>query len=154
MGNSIEGARSVLEGMRKQREELDAAIAVMEKWIASQGGVVSTGTANTGQIGQDEFFRMSTPEAVKKFLKIVGKPARATTDIVDGLKRGGLTAANYTNVYTALTRLQKKDEVVKVGDNWGLEEWYPPAPRETKPANGKEGPSEEGESDLFQDWSP
>ena len=29
MGNSIEGARSVLEGMRKQREELDAAIAVM-----------------------------------------------------------------------------------------------------------------------------
>ena len=38
---------------------------------------------------------------------------------------------NYTNVYTALTRLQKKG-VAKVGENWGLDEWYPPAPLSAK----------------------
>jgi len=127
----------VLENWKRERTELDAAIAVLERKIAARGTGVSPVTSG-GKIGSDEFFRMSTPDAVKKFLKIVGKPARATTDIIDGLKNGGLPT-NYTNVYTALGRLQKKDEVVKVGENWGLNEWYPPAPaRESKSANDKE----------------
>lgn len=151
MGDSMEGARSVLEGMKKQREELDAAIAVIEKWIASQSRVGSTAIASTGQIGTDEFFRLSTTEAIKKLLKIVGKPARSTQDIIDGLKRGGSNTASYTNVYTSLGRLQKKKEVVKVGDNWGLEEWYPPAPSKLKVLIGN---SQEAEAVTVEEKEP
>ena len=135
MPDPLEAERLVLETWKKERAELDAAISVLEKKIAMRGNSGAAFVASSGHIKSDEFFRLSTPEAVKKFLKIVGRPARAIQDIIDGLKRGGLDA-NYTNVYTALTRLQKKG-VVKVGDDWGLEEWYPPA-KESKAENGKE----------------
>jgi len=131
MPDPLEAERLVLETLKKERAELDAAIAVLEKKIAMRGSSGSTFVASSGHIKSDEFFRLSTPEAIKKFLKIVGRPARTTQDIIDGLKSGGLDST-YTNVYTGLTRLQKKG-VVKVGDDWGLEEWYPPASgRETK----------------------
>jgi hypothetical protein len=133
MGDPLDAERAVLENWKRERDELDAAIAVLEKKIAARGSSVSP-AISSGRIVSDEFFRMSTPDAVKKFLKIIGRPARSTTDIIDGLKTGGM-ATNYTNVYTSLMRLQKKDEVVKVGEDWGLSEWYPPGPvREAKPA--------------------
>jgi hypothetical protein len=133
MADPMEAERIVLENWKRERAELDAAIEVLERKIAARTGS-NPSSANMGTvIGPDEFFRMSTPDAIKKFLKIVGKPARAATDIVDGLKRGGSNTANYTNVYTALGRLKVKGEVVKVGENWGLDEWYPPASgRESK----------------------
>ena len=121
---TIEAARLILEKWKQERDELDAQITMLEKWVmAHPDGISSAGSSR--KIGPDEFFRMTTPDAVKKYLKIVGKPARATTDIIDGLKAGGMNT-NYTNVYTALGRLQKKG-VVKVGDNWGLEEMVPPS---------------------------
>ncbi len=153
MGEATDSERMVLEDWKRERDELNGLIEALEKRIALRaGGPVGT-SISSGQIGSDEFFRLSTPDAIKKFLKIVGKPARATTDIIDGLKRGGLNS-NYTNVYTALTRLQKKG-VVKVGDNWGLDEWYPPAPAKLKieaifgteeePEKAVETPEEQGE---------
>jgi hypothetical protein len=134
MVDSLEAEALVLENWKRERTELDAAITVLERKIAARGGSGVASPARSGQVGPDEFFRLSTPEAIKKFLKIVGKPARATTDIIDGLKRGGMTTT-YTNVYTALIRLQTKG-VVKVGDNWGLDEWYPPATIKLKPVAG------------------
>jgi len=134
MGEATDSEKTVLESLKRERDELNGLIEALEKRISLRlGGTV--GSSNTsGKVGPDDFFRMTTPDAIKKFLKTVGKPARSTTDMIDGLKSGGL-ATNYTNVYTALSRLEKKGEVVKVGDNWGLEAWYPPAPaREPKPA--------------------
>jgi hypothetical protein len=136
MVDSLEAERMVLENWKKERAELDSLILVMEKKIAARTGLSPTSTASGGRIGADEFFRLSTTEAIKKFLKIMGKPARATQEIIDGLKRGGASVANYTNVYTSLGRLQKRTEVVKVGDAWGLEEWYPPAPMKLKAVGG------------------
>lgn len=148
MPDPMEAERLVLEAWKKERAELDSAITVLEKKIAMRGSSGATFVASSGQISSDEFFRLSTPEAIKKFLKIVGRPARPIQDIIDGLKRGGLDS-NYTNVYTALTRLQKKG-VVKVVDDWGLEEWYPPAPgrgAEPREANGKDELEAEGKSE-------
>jgi hypothetical protein len=137
MSDPVEAEQMVLEAWKKERAELDAQISMLEKKIAARAGssALSGLGVTSGQIKSDEFFRLSTPEAVKKFLKMVGRPARGIQDIIDGLKRGGLES-NYTNVYTALTRLQKKG-VAKVGDDWGLEEWYPPA-KESKGDNGKD----------------
>jgi hypothetical protein len=126
MVDSLEAEKLVLENWKRERADLDAAISALERKIAARGGSTSVTLGNGGQVAADEFFRLSTPDAIKKFLKIVGKPARAATDIIDGLKSGGMNAS-YTNVYTALTRLKAKGDVAKVGDNWGLEEWYPPA---------------------------
>lgn len=131
MADPLEAERLVLETWKKERAELEAAITVLERRIAGRSGS-GLATANSGgNVAPDEFFRMTTPEAIKTFLKIVGRPARSTTDIIDGLKQGGMETT-YTNVYTALVRLQKKG-VAKVGDSWGLDEWYAPAPSREKP---------------------
>jgi hypothetical protein len=129
MGEATDREKAMLDEWRRERDELDSLISGLEKRIAQRSGP-GAAPASSGVISSDEFFRLSTPEAIKKFLKIVGKPARSTQDIIDGLKIGGMES-NYTNVYTALVRLQKRDGVIaKVGENWGLEEWYPRAPRE------------------------
>ncbi len=131
MVDSLEAERIVLENWKKERADLDAAIAVLESKIAARASRgVHVGSVN--HIEADAFFRMTVPDAIRKFLKMVGKPARPVTDIVDALNRGGLTAA-YPTVYTSLTRLRDKGgEVVKVGDSWGLDLWYPRAPGKLK----------------------
>jgi len=129
MGEPTNTEKAILEDWKRERAELDGLISALEKRIALRSG--SLGYSNAGTIAPDDFFRLSTPEAIKKFLTIVGKPARSTTDIIDGLRSGGMDT-NYTNVYTALGRLQRKHEVVKVGENWGLNSWYPPAPGKLK----------------------
>ncbi|MGH9453206.1 MAG: hypothetical protein ACRD2O_04460 [Terriglobia bacterium] len=153
MTDSLEAERLVLESWKRERAELDAAIAVLEKKIATRSGSTLVLGGISGQIGPDEFFRLSTPEAIKKFLKIVGKPARSTTDIIDGLKAGGMDT-NYTNVYTALMRLQKRG-VAKVGDSWGLDEWYPPAPARDSRAQGESEAEEQApQEQLIAELEP
>ena len=130
MGEATDREKAMLDEWRQERDELDSLISALEKRIALRSGSPGALPASGGKISPDEFFRLSTPEAIKKFLKLVGKPARSTQDIIDALTAGGMET-NYTNVYTALIRLQKRDGVIaKVGENWGLDEWYPRAPRE------------------------
>lgn len=136
MGDPLEAERLVLETWKKERDDLDAAIRVLERKIAGRGGVAGYTSSGSGGLRPDEFFRMSIPDAIKKYLKIVGKPARSTQDIIEGLKTGGSNAANYTNTYTALSRLAKGRGVVKVGENWGLDEWYPPVAKNEVKTNG------------------
>jgi hypothetical protein len=132
MGEPTEAEKAILSEWMRERDDLDNLISGLQKRIAARSGAAGAVPASTGKIAPDEFFRLSTPEAIKKYLKIVGKPARSTTDIIDGLKAGGMDT-NYTNVYTALMRLQKRDAVIaKVGENWGLDEWYPAAPLSVK----------------------
>jgi hypothetical protein len=137
MVDSLEAEKIVLEGWKKERATLDAAIAMLESRIGARGiglgGFPSVSSVD--HIAPDTFFRMTIQEAIKKFLKMVGKPARAATEIVDALNCGGLSVA-YPTVYTSLTRLRDKTEVVKAGENWGLDEWYPPAPSRIKSLTG------------------
>ena len=119
MVDSLEAEKIVLEGWKKERATLDAAIAMLESRIGARGiglgGFPSVSSVD--HIAPDTFFRMTIQEAIKKFLKMVGKPARAATEIVDALNCGGLSVA-YPTVYTSLTRLRDKTEVVKAGENW------------------------------------
>jgi len=111
---------------------LDEAIATLERRIAGRAATTANPLAASGSnVLPDTFFRMTVPDAIKQFLKMVGRPARATTDIVDALNKGGLNVA-YPTVYTSLGRLKDKGEVVKAGENWGLDSWYPPATQRIK----------------------
>ena len=130
---------SVLGDLKRRRQELDAAIAAIER-IVGQGsggggkeGVGRSAYTPTGQIRPDEFFGMTIPAAIKKYLEIMKRP-RTATDIAKGIKDGGLIsqAKNfYANVATALRRMDERGRVVQIPDTkqWGLAAWYPSKPR-------------------------
>jgi hypothetical protein len=84
-----------------------------------------------GQIRPDEFFRLSIPEAAKKFLSIMKRP-QTPKAIVEGLRAGGvLTNAKnfYGNVYKELMRMDERGELANTPSGWGLAEWYPSKPK-------------------------
>ena len=110
--------------------------------LSSSGGGLGMSTdraaSGPGKIRTDEFFQMSIPEAIKKYLGIMKQP-QAPITIVEALKAGGLlTNAKhfYANVWTALKRLESAAEVTNVGKGWGLAEWYK---GRAMAAPGKEG---------------
>jgi len=129
MDDPFEAEKIVLENWKKERAQLDAAIAILESKVKART-VASGGlpTASSPQhIAPDMFFRMTVQEAIKKVLMMVGKPARPAAEIADALKRGG-NSGSYTTVYICLKRLMDKKEVVRAGKNWGLDQWYPRPP--------------------------
>jgi hypothetical protein len=126
--------------LEQERENIDRMI-VWVKGKMQQSGRAETvvvaglktgtdGRTRFPRIGMatDAFFRMSVPDAVKKFLNIVKGP-RTAKDITAGLEQGGLThqAKNlYATVYPTLLRMLEAGDVVRVSKNeWGLAEWYP-----------------------------
>ena|SRR5579863_4088536 len=78
-------------------------------------------------LAADTFFRLTVPEAIKKYLNIAKRPKTAK-DITAGLEAGGLThqAKNlYATVYPTLLRMEKANEVARISKGeWGLSEWY------------------------------
>jgi hypothetical protein len=92
-------------------------------------------------IAPDTFFRMSVPDAIKKYLNIVKAP-RTAQDITAGLDAGGLThqAKNlYATVYPTLLRMEHAGDVARVGNRqWALSEWYPGGRKTEKAPEGKE----------------
>ena len=149
--------QAVLADLEAKRGTLDAAIAGIRAIIA--GTVVETSTASengasapaltsgmkpqphartdSAGIQSDTFFRLSTAEAIKKFLAMTKRP-QTPRAIADALRAGGqVHAANeksaYGNTYTALMRLRKSGEVAQTrqGD-WGMAEWYTNKPKDAE----------------------
>src|SRR5688572_23159057 len=86
--------------------------------------------SSAGKIRPDEFFRMSVPDAIRRYLTIMKAP-QGPKAIADALKDGGLlTNAKdfYANVWTALKRMEDSETVVNTPKGWGLAEWYPSRP--------------------------
>jgi len=84
-------------------------------------------TGTPGQIRNTEFFRMSIPEAIKKYLAIMKQPQKPKA-IETGLKAGGLLtqATNFQNtLWTAIKRLEGAQAIVNTPHGWALSEWYP-----------------------------
>jgi len=138
-----------LSDLRARRDRLNVAIAVIEQEVlgraacdpesaqppAVPNGLPSREPGKTPSIPSDAFFSLSVPEAAKKYLSIVKRPAGAK-EIEQAVRQGGFqtVAKNfYANLYTSLVR--SKDTFVKVGKKWGLVEWYSRLPRKAE-ANG------------------
>ncbi|MBX7110593.1 MAG: winged helix-turn-helix domain-containing protein [Dehalococcoidia bacterium] len=117
---------SVLADLRKKRDEIDALIQGLERFVspAKVDDRIEVGAA----VSSDTFFNMTVPDAINKFLKMSQRPQSAT-QIADALEQGGLIheSKNFINtVYTALSREQKKLNVIQLPDkSWGLAERYP-----------------------------
>ena len=145
---------SVLEDLKRRRQELDAAISAITRilgQVAEEEALPSV--APTGQIRSDAFFGMTVPAAVQKYLEIMKEP-QAATEITNGVKKGGfITQAKnfYAAISTSLRRLEKRNVVVQLPDTkqWGLASWYPPATRKQMEAKKKNGaPEAEAETEL------
>ena len=79
-----------------------------------------------GVIRRDEFFRMSIPDAIKRYLQIMKQP-QPPKAIAEGLKAGGVLSTAkrfYANVTTALSRMESAGVLVNTQNGWGLDEWY------------------------------
>jgi hypothetical protein len=121
-----EGIERMIVWVRGRMQQGDKAESAVKT-----GPVVSVdGRVRFPRVGMasDTFFRMSVPEAIKKFLNIAKGP-RTAKDITAGLDQGGLIhqAKNlYATVYPTLLRMEQSGDVARVGKGqWGLTEWYP-----------------------------
>lgn len=126
--------------------DLEAKKAALEQTITSlrqamalgalgqigEGGAIPSLAAPSlsgGEVPTGAFLGKSVPEAAKLYLEIV-KKKQTTTEIMDGLTKGGIhtTSQHFIKtVYAALTRMSQppNPSVVKVGNQWGLTTWFP-----------------------------
>ena|SRR3989442_280936 len=135
--------KTMLSQLHAKREflehELDAvmqAIAAIERLVPSGEGNSTPSVARRlpVQVTADAFFNLSLVEAAKKYLRMVGQPARSTDEIVEALSQGGLPNVSKTSLAAVLFRALKGRQIVKVGKgHWGLTEWYQKKAEATSP---------------------
>lgn len=78
-------------------------------------------------IPSDAFLGLGLAEAAKKYLGMV-RQKKTTREIAAALEQGGIVnraKSFYSTVFTALKRASKGGGIVKIGNEWGLAEWYP-----------------------------
>jgi hypothetical protein len=136
---------AILANMESKRSALDAAIASLRAAMAS-GALGTVGTsvdtipvdgipitvASQRSHGIDipngAFHGKTVTEAIKTYLGTIKKKQK-TRQIVDALRKGGIESSSdkFSNiVYNNLARMQNiTGEIVKVGTEWGLSEWFP-----------------------------
>ena len=126
---------SLLEG---RRAALDSAIASLRAVLESgafgplpEGVMASTSVpfsaSGGGEVPDGAFHGMSMPAAIKAYLELV-RSKKTAREVSDGLKKGGLeTTSKFFEkiVYTTLMRLRENGEVLKIGNAWGLPNWFP-----------------------------
>lgn len=136
-----EGAdyEQILADLEQERENIERMIIWVKGRMQQSDSAEATASparpANTGPmrfprlLPPDAFFRMSVPDAIKKYLNMTNKRPKTAKEITAALDTGGLThqAKNlYATVYPTLMRMEDAKEVVRVGKReWGLTEWYP-----------------------------
>jgi hypothetical protein len=143
---------SVIASLRSKRAALDNAIAALEA-LASSGAAspdgampstVSFSGSGAGEVPDGAFHGLSMPAAIRMYLEMV-RSKKTAKEIGDGLKKGGLesTAKYYDKiVYSTLDRLRKSKDVVKIGNAWGLPNWFPALMRAgagVKPGKARRG---------------
>lgn len=148
-----------LAELEAQRASIEVLIAGVRArlGVSSNGGTAPAPGSSVGrepiQVGRvrsDEFFRMSMPEAIRKYLEIMKQP-QTPKEIMAGIKAGGILSEAkhfYANVFTSLRRLRKQNLVINTkSGGWGLAEWYAgksgvtPEPKPKRKKGGKGGKS-------------
>jgi hypothetical protein len=143
---------AVLADLEAKRAALDSAIIGIRQ-VLSLGALstaIQTGSKEQSAIESDSFFGMSIGDAAKKYLRMM-KRKQPAAKIAEALDFGGLqhTSKSFPNtVRTTLIRLESEGEVVQVGKEWGLAEWYPGLRK------GKKSEKESGRETSTESESP
>lgn len=132
---------AVVADLEKRRAEIEAALRFARSMSGAPvparddddeaGGESAPPGGNTPIQGvrNDTFFRLSTSEAIVKYLNIA-KRTKTIRTIADALHAGGQVHARtpesaYTNTLSALKRGKKSGVFTQTPDKqWGLAEWY------------------------------
>jgi hypothetical protein len=122
---------AVLADLESRRAQIESAITAVKTILAS-AGVLSNGTAegviNPDDIPRGAFLRLSIADATKKYLDMV-KTKQSVPQITQALERGGLPPAKTNTVYAVLRRRENDiGDIIRLGDEWALAEWYPNNP--------------------------
>ncbi|ANY20325.1 hypothetical protein A6F68_01815 [Tsuneonella dongtanensis] len=122
----------VLADLRRQRDEIETAIAAIERLTGVKAGVSAAPTKapaeRTAPAG-GSLLGMSIADAARKVLEAKRNKA-STAEIVSALEAGGveLTSADKNNTVGSilLRRFYNVGDIVRVNRGvWGLQEWYP-----------------------------
>ncbi len=148
-----------LPGWKAEYEKFGKFIAAAEELVgesvdALEADETPTRAARGARpaIRPDEFTGMSTSEAVRAFLDLMGKGnPQGPREMAKALVAGGRDsdeAKAYANIASVLKRMKKVGEIKQVRrGQWGLSKWYggsAPARKPTSRQNG-EGEKEEAE---------
>lgn len=132
---------SQLDGWRAQYDKLGRLIAAAEEMLGETGTEAIDPDRPATQVsrarpasasrtpGSDEFVGLTTSDAVKAYLAMLGKGnPKGPRDIAQALVAGGRNrdeSKEYMNVASALKRMNKTGEVKQVRrGEWGLGSWY------------------------------
>jgi len=133
---------AVLADLESRKAQIESAIAAV-KTILTSAGVLGDGSTG-GVISPDNipvgsFLRLSIADATKKFLDMV-KTKQSVPQITQALEKGGLPPAKTNTVYAVLRRRESDiGDIIRLGDEWALAEWYPNNPnlrKRTDKGNG------------------
>jgi|SRR5882672_10063705 len=130
MANGID-YNAVLADLEARKAQVESAIAAVKTILASSGFVAngaSEGVIRPENIPSHAFLTLSISEAAKKYLDMV-KAKQTLPQIMQALERGGLPPAKYNTVYSVLRRRENQvGDILRMGEEWGLTEWYPNNP--------------------------
>jgi hypothetical protein len=118
--------QAVLADLETRRDQIEAAINAVRAIIASTG-VSANGAPQ--RITPHAFLRLGIAEATKKYLEIV-KSKQTLPQIIQALGQGGLPPVKYTTLYAVLRRRESQvGDIMRMGEEWALTEWYPNHPQ-------------------------
>jgi DNA-directed RNA polymerase delta subunit len=135
---------AVLDELYAKRDEIDVAISAI-LFLKGSGATAPETSArrvasgNGLSIPSNAFFSLGIGDAAKKYLELV-QAKKTLPQIVKGLEDGGMPAQKPNTVYAALRRRESvTGDIMRVGEEWGLKEWFSniPKPKPAKIAKGK-----------------
>jgi hypothetical protein len=144
MANGNINYSAVLADLEARKVELESAIAAIKNILAAGGGFAngdSDGVISPENIPVGAFLRLSIADATKKYLDMV-KTKQPVPAIQKALDRGGLPPVKYTTLYAVLRRRESQfGDIIRIGEEWALSDWYPNNPnlRKRTPAKTNKG---------------
>ena len=142
--NAYDAHDTVLNELYTKRDEIDAAISAIlflkgSGSTAPETSVRRVASGNGLAIPPNAFFRLGIGDAAKKYLEMV-QAKKTLLQIVKALEDGGMPAQKPNTVYAALRRREVvTGDITRVGEEWGLKEWFSNivTPKPAKNGKGK-----------------
>ena len=143
MANGNINYNAVLADLEARKAQIESAITAVKTILAS-AGVLGNGPAeevvSPDDIPRGAFLKLSIADATKKYLDMI-KTKQSVPQITQALERGGLPPAKTNTVYAVLRRRENDiGDIIRLGDEWALAEWYPNNPNIRKRNSEKAKP--------------